>query len=152
MSISLPEEENFKMTDNYYSVLKQITEDFTKYIVNFKILSTDYLKKLSANNEKYNIEALKKKYKEMGFRDLDLTHIFSISSIISVIIEQQIINLEFFVQNIDQKSENFEKIFNEKSSKYLEQYNNYKDVKNELNKKYREIERLRVNYHKKYII
>ena len=52
MSISLPEEENFKMTDNYYSVLKQITEDFTKYIVNFKILSTDYLKKLSANNEK----------------------------------------------------------------------------------------------------
>ena len=146
MSISLPEEENFKMTDNYYSVLKQITEDFTKYIVNFKILSTDYLKKLSANNEKYNIEALKKKYKEMGFRDLDLTHIFSISSIISVIIEQQIINLEFFVQNIDQKSENFEKIFNEKSSKYLEQYNNYKDVKNELNKKYREIERLRVNY------
>ena len=146
MSISLPEEENFKMTDNYYSVLKQITEDFTKYIVNFKILSTDYLKKLSANNEKYNIEALKKKYKEMGFRDLDLTHIFSISSIISVIIEQQIINLEFFVQNIDQKSENFEKIFNEKSSKYLEQYNNYKDVKNELNKKYREIERLRINY------
>ena len=77
---------------------------------------------------------------------MNLKHIFSISSIISVVIEQQIINLEYFIKGIDEKMDNFEKIFNEKSSLYLEQYNNYKEVKNELNKKYREIERLKVNY------
>ena len=146
MNFSLPEEDNFKITDNYYSIIKQISEDLIKYITNFKSYSNDYLKKISSNNEKYNIQALEKKYKEMGMKDLDLKHIISISSILSVVIEQQIINLEFFIKGIDEKIINFEKIFNEKSSLYLEQYNHYKEVKTELNKKYRDIERLKVNY------
>ena len=146
MSIPLPEEENFKMTNNYYLLIKQISEDFSKYIINFKMISHDYLKKLISNNEKFNIHIFEKKYKDFCTKDLDLKHIFSISSIIPVVIEQQIINLEFFVKGIDEKIENFEKIFNEKSSLYLEQYNNYKDVKKELSNKYREIEKLKVNY------
>jgi len=146
MSIPLPEEENFKMTNNYYLLIKQISEDFSKYIINFKMISHDYLKKLISNNEKFNIHIFEKKYKDFCTKDLDLKHIFSISSIIPVVIEQQIINLEFFVKGIDEKIENFEKISNEKSSLYLEQYNNYKDVKKELSNKYREIEKLKVNY------
>ena len=146
MSIPLPEEDNFKMTNNYYSLIKQISEDFSKYIINFKMISHDYLKKLISNNEKFNINIFEKKYKEFCTKDLDLKHIFSISSIIPVVIEQQIINLEFFIKGIDEKIDNFEKIFNEKSSLYLEQYKNYNDVTSELSKKYREIEKLRVNY------
>ena len=146
MSISLPEEENFKITHDYYSIIKQISEDFSKYIINFKMISHDYLKKINSNNEKFNINVFKKKYKELISKDLNLKHIFSLSSIIPVVIEQQIINIDFFIKGIDEKVENFEKIFNEKSSLYLEQYNNYKEAKNELNKKYREIERLKVNY------
>ena len=122
MSIPLPEEDNFKMTNNYYSLIKQISEDFSKYIINFKMISHDYLKKLISNNEKFNINIFEKKYKEFCTKDLDLKHIFSISSIIPVVIEQQIINLEFFIKGIDEKIDNFEKIFNEKSSLYLEQY------------------------------
>ena len=110
------------------------------------MISHDYLKKLISNNEKFNIHIFEKKYKDFCTKDLDLKHIFSISSIIPVVIEQQIINLEFFVKGIDEKIENFEKISNEKSSLYLEQYNNYKDVKKELSNKYREIEKLKVNY------
>ena len=146
MSIPLPEEENFKMTNNYYLLIKQISEDFSKYIINFKMISHDYLKKLISNNEKFNIHIFEKKYKDFCTKDLDLKHIFSISSIIPVVIEQQIINLEFFVKGIDEKIEKFEKISNEKSSLYLEQYNNYKDVKKELSNKYRDIEKLKVNY------
>ena len=146
MSISLPEEENFKITDNYYLVIKQIKEEFTKYIVNFKVISNEYLKKITSNNEKFNFQYLDKKYKENGFKDLNLKHILNLASIIPIVIEQQIINLEYFINGIDEKVENFEKIFNEKSSQYLEQFNNYKDIKNDLSKKYREIERLKVNY------
>ena len=146
MSIPLPEEENFKMTNNYYLLIKQISEDFSKYIINFKMISHDYLKKLISNNEKFNIHIFEKKYKDFCTKDLDLKHIFSISSIIPVVIEQQIINLEFFVKGIDEKIEKFEKISNDKSSLYLEQYNNYKDVKKELSNKYRDIEKLKVNY------
>ena len=47
MSISLPEEENFKITHDYYSIIKQISEDFSKYIINFKMISHDYLKKIN---------------------------------------------------------------------------------------------------------
>ena len=146
MSIPLPEEDNLKMTNNYYSLIKQISEDFSKYIINFKMISHDYLKKLISNNEKFNINIFEKKYKEFCTKDLDLKHIFSISSIIPVVIEQQIINLEFFIKGIDEKIDNLEKIFNEKSSLYLEQYKNYNDVTRKLRKKYREIEKLRVNY------
>ena len=146
MSIPLPEEENFKITNNYYLIIKQISEDFTKYIINFKMYSHDYLKKLISNNEKFNLDVLERKYRGLSYKDLDLKHIFSISSIIPVVIEQQIINLEFFIKGIDEKVENFEKIFSEKSSQYFDQYNNYKETKTELSKKYREIERLRVNY------
>ena len=116
MSIPLPEEENFKITNNYYLIIKQISEDFTKYIINFKMYSHDYLKKLISNNEKFNLDVLEKKYRGLSYKDLDLKHIFSISSIIPVVIEQQIINLEFFIKGIDEKVENFEKIFSEKSS------------------------------------
>ena len=45
MNFSLPEEDNFKITDNYYSIIKQISEDLIKYITNFKSYSNDYLKK-----------------------------------------------------------------------------------------------------------
>ena len=146
MSISLPEEKNFKLTNNYYLVIKQISEDFIKYITNFKIISQDYLKKIVQNNEKFNSEYLGNKLEELGFKNLDLKHIMSITTLIPSVIEQQIINLEFFIKGIDEKMEIFEKDFNQKSSEYLEHYNNYKEVKNELSRNYREIERLKVNY------
>ena len=146
MNIPLPEEENFKITNNYYIIIKQISEDFSKYIINFKLSSIDYLKKLTANNEKFNLNVLENKYKITSLKDLNIQHILTLSSVIPKIIEQQIINLDYFIQEIDKKLEKFEKIYNEQSSRYLEQYNNYKEIKNELNKKYPEIERLKVNY------
>ena len=147
MSFPLPEEDNFKMTDNYYLFIKQISEDFSKYIINFKMISNEYLKKLNSNNEKFNLSFLEKKFGMLGFsKELNFKHILTISTIIPTVIEQQIINLDYFVKGVDEKAENFQKIFNDKSSKYLEQYNIYKETKNELSKKYREIERLKVNY------
>ena len=146
MNIPLPEEENFKITNNYYIIIKQISEDFSKYIINFKMYSSDYLKKIDANNKKFDFNNFEKKYKDASLKDLDLHHIFSISSLIPKIIKEQIINLGYFITEIDQKYNNFEKIYKLQSSKYLEQYKNYKEIKEELNKKYLEIERLKVNY------
>ena len=59
------------------------------------MISHDYLKKINSNNEKFNINVFKKKYKELISKDLNLKHIFSLSSIIPVVIEQQIINIDF---------------------------------------------------------
>ena len=129
MNIPLPEEENFKITNNYYIIIKQISEDFSKYIINFKMYSSDYLKKIDANNKKFDFNNFEKKYKDASLKDLDLHHIFSISSLIPKIIKEQIINLGYFITEIDQKYNNFEKIYKLQSSKYLEQYKNYKEIK-----------------------
>ena len=146
MSISLPEEKNFKITNNYYQVIKQISEEFKIYLNNLRLIIVEYIKKLKQNNEKFNTSSLENKYEELGYKHVNLKHIISITSIIPSVIEQEMTNLDFFVKSIDEKFENFDKIFKEKSSQYLEQYNSYKDVKNELSKNYREIEHLKVNY------
>ena len=146
MSISLPEEKNFKITNNYYQVIKQISEEFKIYLNNLRLIIVEYIKKLKQNNEKFNTSSLENKFEELGYKHVNLKHIISITSIIPSVIEQEMTNLDFFVKSIDEKFENFDKIFKEKSSQYLEQYNSYKDVKNELSKNYREIEHLKVNY------
>ena len=145
MNIVLPEEKNFKITNNYYQAIKQISEEYKLYINNLKLISIDYIKKLKQNNEKFNSENLETKYEEL-YKHINLKHITSMTSIIPSVIDQQITNLDFFVKAIDEKLETFDKIFKEKSTQYLEQYNSYKDVKNELSKNYREIEHLKINY------
>ena len=146
MNFPLPEEENFKITDNYYLAIKQVSEDFIKYITNFKIYSNEYIRKISAINEKFNVKNMAKIYKEMGYDKINMDHLMLLSSIIPSIIEQQIINFDFFINGIDKKIEKFKKIYNEKSSNYLLQYNKYKEIRNELCKKYPEIEKLKINY------
>ena len=95
MNFPLPEEENFKITDNYYLAIKQVSEDFIKYITNFKIYSNEYIRKISANNEKFNVKNMAKIYKEMGYDKINMDHLMLLSSIIPSIIEQQIINFDF---------------------------------------------------------
>jgi len=126
MNFPLPEEENFKITDNYYLAIKQVSEDFIKYITNFKIYSNEYIRKISAINEKFNVKNMAKIYKEMGYDKINMNHLMLLISIIPSIIEQQIINFDFFINGIDEKIEKFKKIYNEKSSNYLLQYNKYK--------------------------
>ena len=45
MNTSFPEEENINITDNYYTPIKQLSEDFLKYITNYKTATSDYIKK-----------------------------------------------------------------------------------------------------------
>ena len=54
MNSLYPGEENINITDNYYNFIKQISEDYLKYIINYKIATSEYLKKITTNHEKYN--------------------------------------------------------------------------------------------------
>ena len=146
MNLTSSDEENFKITDNYNLIIKQVSEDFIKYISNFKVYSYEYIKKISENNEKFNKNNSAKIHKELCYDKIDLNHIIQISSIIPSIIEQQIRNFDFFIKEIDGKIEKFQKLYNEKSSKYLILLNNYKEIKNEFNKNCNEIEKFKLNY------
>ena len=137
------EQENINISDNYYNLIKQLSEDYIKYITSYKFATIDYLKKLSLNQEKY-ISKLNEIKNEL--KNIDGSHIISLTSTISKIIKHQITSINLFIQGIGEKLENFEETIKTKSSQYINLITPFTDVKNELFKKYREIEKLRLSY------
>ena len=143
MNSLCPVEENIYITDKYYLLLNEISEDFIKYINNYKLATNDYLKKIVLNQEKYSPKLLDNKTQ---LKDVDSNHIKSLAAIIPKVVEQQIINIEFFVEGFDEKYNRFEKLLKDKSLEYLVIQNSFKDVKNELIKKYREIDKIKASF------
>jgi hypothetical protein len=143
MNSVYPEEENIILLDNYYTNVKQISEDYLKYITNYKIATGEYLKKLLLNQEKFRPRLIEPVDQP---KHINIGHLISIASIVPKVIDQQIINIEYFVEGIESKFDKFEKLLKEKSTEFIDIENSYKDIKNELNKKYREIDKLKANY------
>ena len=142
MISNIPQEDNLIITDNYYNFIKQLSEDYLKYIINYKIATSEYLKKITTNHEKYNPKLAEVK----DNKNLKKEHLTKLVSIIPKIIEQQMINIENFVQSIDEKISKFELILKEKNIQYLECQNRFKESKNDLIKRYGDIDKLKKNF------
>ena len=143
MNFSFQEEENINISENYFNFIKQLSEDYLKYITNYKVATGEYLKKLASIQEKYGSRLLEA---NDHLKKINSNHIISLTSIIPKVVEQQITNIEFFVEGIDNKLINFDKYIKEKSIKYFEFQTPFKEIKNELIKKYKEIDKLKTNY------
>ena len=142
MISNIPQEDNLIITDNYYNFIKQISEDYLKYIINYKIATSEYLKKITTNHEKYNPKLSELKDKT----NLKKEHLTKLVSIIPKVIEQQMINIENFVQSIDEKISKFELILKEKNTQYLEWQNSFKESKNDIIKRYGDTDKLKKNF------
>ena len=142
MNTFYPEEENLNITDNYYNFLKQLSEDYIKYITNYKVATSEYLKKITTNHEKYNPRLLEMKDQDKMKRE----HITKLVSTIPKVINQQIINIGYFIQGVDENISKLEQILKEKNVEFIECQNNFKDSKNDLNKKCKDIEKIKVNF------
>ena len=143
MNLCNQEEENINITDKYYNFIKQLSEDYLKYLINYKTATGEYLKKLTLNQEKLSPKLL-----EIAgeLKTINTSHIIALSSIIPKVVEQQIINIEFFLKGIDEKIANFEKFIKDQTFIYNDYQLPFKDIKNELIKKYKEIEKLKTNF------
>ena len=141
--MSFQEEKNINICENYYNFIKQLSEDYLKYITNYKIASTDYLKKISLNHEKFSSKLTEV---EEELKNINSTHIISLTSIIPKVVGQQISSINDFLNEIDEKIINFDKIIKERSIEFIECLTPFKDIKNELSKKYKEIDKLKANY------
>ena len=142
MISNIPQEDNLIITDNYYNFIKQISEDYLKYIINYKIATSEYLKKITTNHEKYNPKLSELKDKT----NLKKEHLTKLVSIIPKVIEQQMINIENFVQSIDEKISKFELILKEKNTQYMECQNSFKESKNDIIKRYGDTDKLKKNF------
>ena len=140
MNTVFPGEENINISDNYFIFLKQISEEYLKYISNYKLATGEYLKKLSLNHEKFSPKLMET---NSQLKDIGSNHIISLTSIVPKVVEQQMINIEYFVEGFDEKLEKFEKLMKEKIIEYTDYQNFFKETKNELIKKYKEIEKIK---------
>ena len=138
-----PGEYNINISETYFTFLKQISEDYKKYVTNYKMATSDYLKKISLNQEKYGPQLLGAKEQP---KDINVSHIISLTSIIPKIIKQQIINIECFIDTIDSKFNKYEKLLKNKTNEFFDCQNLFKDFKNELNRKYKEIDQIKNSY------
>ena len=143
MNSVYPGEENIIISDNYYIFLKQICEEYLKYITNYKLATGDYLKKITLNHEKYSPKLLET---NPQLKDINSNHILSLTSIVPKVVEQQMINIEYFVESFNEKLEQFEKLMKEKITEYTDYQNFFKETKSELIKKYKEIEKIKGNF------
>ena len=143
MNSLYPGEYNINISDSYYTFLKQISEDYIKYIKNYKVATSEYLKKISLNQEKYSPQLLGVNEQP---KDINVSHIISLTSIIPKVIDQQIVNIGYFIDNIDTEFNKYEKILKLKTAEFLDCQNFFQDFKNELFKKYKEIDKLKISY------
>ena len=145
MNFTCSEVENMSISTNYYEFIKQMYENVTKYIKNYRNETNEYCKKLSKNQEKYGSrlkgsELLKK------IKNIKTNHIVSLSTKIFSVIGIQISFLQIFLKEVDEIIKSFEKTLKEKntmSSKYL---NEYEECKNNLQKKYKDIEKAKTSF------
>ena len=140
MSFTCSEVENMSISTNYYEFIKQMYEYVTKYIKRYKTETLEYYKKILKIQEKYDprlkgMEELKK------INNIETNHIISLSTNLFTVISVQIKYLNIFLKEVEDIVKSFDKTLKEKntmSSKYL---TDYTECKNNLQKKYKDIEK-----------
>ena len=138
--------ENINISVSYFYCIKDVFSDYMQYIINYKSIINDYIRKLSAFNDKYSYKLLRGddniKYKNLK----NINHLFSLTSPIPKIIEKQIENLKIFMDGISNQIDNNNKIIKEKEILSNKFQTMFEESRKDLLKKYKEIDKLRDIY------
>lgn len=138
--------ENINISVDYFNFIKDIFSDYMQYIINYKIIVSEYLKKLTIFQEKYAYKLLGQEKDNIRNKNVQTDHIFSLTSPIPKIIDKQIENLKMSINEFDSQIEKNNKFIKEKeilSSKFQLMF---EESRKDLLEKYKEIDKLRVIY------
>ena len=146
MNFVCSEVENMSISVEYYDFIKQMYENLTKYIKAYKSETNDYYKKILKIHDKYypKLSTIKEELKKK--LTIKTNHIISLSSKVPKIINQQIINLKYFITGIEATIKSFDKTLKEKNSMSSKYQSEYDDSRNSLIKKYKDIEKSKNTY------
>ena len=148
MNYLCSELENINTSENYYNFIKDVFDDYIKYIINYRIITIEYIKKIQQFQEKNSSKLLKRDINNIKYQNLNTTHIYSITSSISNLIDKQVENLNLVMSGIESQITNYDKIIREKDillSKFLMMFD---EARKDLLKKYREIDKLKDDFKK----
>ena len=138
--------ENMNTTINYFDFIKEIFDDYIKYISNYKNISNEYIKKITQLQEKYGSRLTGKEIDNTKYKNIKTNHIYSITSAIPKIIGKHLENLKLIMIGIDGQIENYNLIIKEKDILSSKIQLMFEEATKDLLKKYKEIEKLRDNF------
>ena len=137
-----------EITKDYYFFIRDIFSDYSKYIKQYKLIYTNFCKKLSQFQEKYgqpllDLDKMKNKYK-----NIKLDTILEIFSFLPKIVQKTSINFSNSVNELDSIIQTMDKILAEKINNINTEKKDEDDLefdskKNSLLKYYKNIEKNR---------
>ena len=135
--------ENINISIDYFIFIKGVFADYLQYIMNYKIITNEYIKKLELFQEKFSSKLSGAEKDNIKNKNMNISHIFSLTSPLIKIIQRQIENLKIFMEGIDLQTENINKLIKEKEILSNKFQIMFEESRKDLLKKYREIDKLR---------
>ena len=137
------------ISTEYIAFIRDVYNDYIKFIKQYKIVSSDYKKKLDQFQEKYNFQIYdinnksksKKKYNS-AFSKL----IFPIISSIPIILKQVSNNLELSINSMERVIKVLENTLKEKINLAIKYQDTMDENKANLVKNYKELDKLKESY------
>ena len=146
MSIKCSEVVNFNICKGYYSLISKMLEEELKYILDYKIILSDYFKK--SLNLQVNLGTKlgnpPEEFKNATW--LDYAPILILTQQIPKIIQMQIENNKTFIDEIEKNVKNIDLFLKDKSKSMKKFEEKYQDVNNALIKRYIDAERAKISY------
>ena len=135
--------DSLDLSKDYYFLIKDTFNEYAKYIKQYKIISLNFVKKLSQFQEKFgqpllDLEKMKNKYKNIKIKD-----IYELISLFPKIVQKLINSFNYSATGIDNIIQNLDKILLEKINieKKEEDELEFDMAKNNLIKVYRNIDK-----------
>ena len=138
--------ENINTSVNYFCFIREVFDDYMQCIINYKVITSDYLKKLSMLHDKFKYKLTGKEKDNTKYKNINTNHIFTLTSPVSKIIDKQIEALQMFTDSITIQIENNNKVIKEKEILSNKFQLMFEEARKDLLKKYREIDKLRDIY------
>ena len=138
--------ENMNTSINYFDFIKEVFENYIKYISNYRNITNEYLTKLCQFQDKYGHMLIGRDKDISKYKNINTSHIYSITSPIPKIMAKQIENLNLLMSGIDSQIEKYYSIIKEKDILSTKFQLMFEESKKDLLKKYREIDKLRDNF------
>ena len=140
--------ENMTISINYFNFIKDIFEDYMKYITNYRIITNDYIKKICQIQEKYGsrLSGKNKDKENQKYKNINTKHIYAITSPIIKIIDKQIEDFKLVMDGIESQIENYNIFIKEKKILFDKFQLMFDEAKNDLIKKYNDIDKLKDSF------
>ena len=138
--------ENINTSVNYFCFIREVFDDYMQCIINYKVITSDYLKKLAMLHDKFKFKLTGKEKDNTKYKNINTNHIFTLTSPVSKIIDKQIEALQMFTDSINIQIDINNKVIKEKEILSNKFQLMFEEARKDLLKKYREIDKLRDIY------